>query len=209
MAGLRELKRRRMYQLIHETAMELFARRGYASVTVGDIAEAAEVSRATVFTYYPTKEDIVAGDAPMAIASLRAALAPNPEASSVLDAVRAWLRTLIGWIEPDVLLQRRLADEVPGVAAVRSRVMRDIGAVIAEALTEEAEEAEDVGAVLTPRLIAGALVAALEVVEQEAARRMAETGHGLGDEEVDRLLDLAVAFVDGGKSALAGNPDLL
>ena len=63
MAGLRERKRRRTFKAIHDAALRLFEERGYGAVTVADIAEAAEVSRATVFAYYPAKEDIVAGDA--------------------------------------------------------------------------------------------------------------------------------------------------
>ena len=47
MAGLRERKRRRTFKAIHDAALRLFEERGYGAVTVADIAEAAEVSRAT------------------------------------------------------------------------------------------------------------------------------------------------------------------
>lgn len=39
--------------------MELFIRRGFEAVTVAEIARAAEVSEATVFNYFRTKEDLV------------------------------------------------------------------------------------------------------------------------------------------------------
>src|SRR6185503_8446029 len=132
--------------------------RGYAAVTVADIAEAAEVSRATVFAYYPSKEDIVMGDTRFAIEGLEAQLA-NGEVP-VADVVRAWLRTLVGWMEPDIVLQRRLAEEVPAVAAARSRLRRDIEAVIAAALVREMGSADP----LVPRLVAGSLASALSVV---------------------------------------------
>src|SRR5690606_42138107 len=42
-----------------ETALDLFEERGFESVSVAEIAEAAEVSKATVFNYFPAKEDLV------------------------------------------------------------------------------------------------------------------------------------------------------
>lgn len=192
MAGLRERKRRRTFKAIHDAALRLFEERGYAAVTVADIAEAAEVSRATVFAYYPAKEDIVVGDARYAIEGLEAVLA-NPDVP-VVDAVRAWLRSLVGWMEPDLLLQRRLAEEVPAVGAARARLRRDIEAVIGEALEREMGS----GDALVPQLVAGALGSALMVVEAEAARRMAGGEEALAAEDVDALFDTAIAFVDGG-----------
>jgi len=192
MAGLRERKRRRTFKAIHDAALRLFEERGYGAVTVADIAEAAEVSRATVFAYYPAKEDIVAGDARFAIEGLEAQLA-RPDVP-VVESMREWLRTLVGWMEPDIVLQRRLAEEVPAVAAARSRLRRDIEAVIAAALTREMGSADP----LVPRLVAGSLASALSVVEQEAAARMEHRGRALGADEVDALFDTAVAFAEGG-----------
>ena len=192
MAGLRERKRRRTFKAIHDAALRLFEERGYGAVTVADIAEAAEVSRATVFAYYPAKEDIVAGDARFAIEGLEAQLA-RPDVP-VVESMREWLRTLVGWMEPDIVLQRRLAEEVPAVAAARSRLRRDIETVIAAALVREMGSADP----LVPRLVAGSLASALSVVEQEAAARMENGGRALGEDEVDALFDTAVAFAEGG-----------
>ena len=192
MAGLRERKRRRTFKAIHDAALRLFEERGYGAVTVADIAEAADVSRATVFAYYPAKEDIVAGDARFAIEGLEAQLA-RPDVP-VVESMREWLRTLVGWMEPDIVLQRRLAEDVPAVAAARSRLRRDIEAVIAAALTREMGSADP----LVPRLVAGSLASALSVVEQEAAARMEHGDRALDEHEVDALFDTAVAFAEGG-----------
>ena len=192
MAGLRERKRRKTFKAIHDAALRLFEERGYGAVTVADIADAAEVSRATVFAYYPAKEDIVMGDTRFAIEGLEAELA-KPDVP-VVDAVREWVRTLVGWMEADIVLQRRLAEEVPAVAAARSRVRRDIEAVIADALARQMSP----GGPLVPRLVAGSLASALMVVEDEVATRMASGDGALDGEDVDALFDTAVAFVDGG-----------
>src|SRR5881275_126683 len=57
--GLRERKKQRTRELIAETARRLFIERGFEAVPVAEIARAAEVSEATVFNYFPTKEDLL------------------------------------------------------------------------------------------------------------------------------------------------------
>lgn len=197
MPGHRERKRRKTMVAIHDAAMRLFAERGYAAVTAQDIAEAAEVSRATVFVYYRTKEEIVLGDSEGAIDQLRAALA-EAEPATVVDHVRAWAGTLSGWIEPDIVLQRRLAEEVPGVGAARSRVVREIETVIGEALARTLDTPDP----LAPRLVAAALTAALVAVEAEAADRVEHGNEPLSPAVIDTLFDSVAKFVDGGLTAL-------
>ncbi|WP_330333833.1 TetR/AcrR family transcriptional regulator [Streptomyces sp. NBC_00536] len=57
--GLREAKKQRTRQLLAATALELFLERGFDAVSVADVAAAAEVSKPTLFRYYPSKEDLL------------------------------------------------------------------------------------------------------------------------------------------------------
>jgi AcrR family transcriptional regulator len=57
--GLRQRKKQRTRELVAETARRLFVERGFERVRVAEVAEAAEVSEATVYNYFPTKEDLV------------------------------------------------------------------------------------------------------------------------------------------------------
>ena len=56
--GLRERKKEQTRRLIADTAWRLFADRGFEQVTVAEVARRAEVAVATVFNYFPTKEDL-------------------------------------------------------------------------------------------------------------------------------------------------------
>src|SRR5213593_1879878 len=58
-AGLRERKKQQTRNAIAAAAMQLFAERGFDAVSVAEVASAADVSVATVFNYFPTKEDLV------------------------------------------------------------------------------------------------------------------------------------------------------
>ena len=57
--GLRERKKHRTREAIMEAAYALFGESGFDAVSVVDIAAAAEVSKPTLFAYFPTKEDLV------------------------------------------------------------------------------------------------------------------------------------------------------
>ncbi|MFI5782957.1 TetR/AcrR family transcriptional regulator [Nocardia sp. NPDC051570] len=57
--GLRELKKVRLRETIAATAIRMFLESGFDQVSITDIAREAEVSRRTLFAYFPTKEDLV------------------------------------------------------------------------------------------------------------------------------------------------------
>jgi AcrR family transcriptional regulator len=191
MTGLRERKKRATRAAIHDAGMRLFAEQGFAGTTVDQIADAADVSRATVFHYFPTKEDIVFGDAPLAVAALSEALRDRP----AIPAVREWLGGLAGWIEPDLVLQLRLVREVPGVGARRFQLYGEFERVLADALERE------LGRRMPAELAAGALFAGLRIVEDTAVARM-EDGGELSAAEIDALLDDAVRFAEAGLAQL-------
>ncbi len=86
MPGLRERKKAATRLAIRDAGMRLFDERGFGGTTVDDIAEAAGVSRATVFTYFPTKEEIVFGDAASAVEGLAARLRERDEPTIAASA---------------------------------------------------------------------------------------------------------------------------
>jgi AcrR family transcriptional regulator len=57
--GLRARKKLRTRDAIADAAISLFLARGFDQVSVSDIAATAEVSKPTLFRYFPTKEDLI------------------------------------------------------------------------------------------------------------------------------------------------------
>ena len=87
---LRERNRRRVRQQIIAAAAELFGSGGYAQTTMDDIAEKAEISRATLFNYFPTKDTLLI---PFAVEIFQRQIQPRLTAylgtgPSTLDAFR-------------------------------------------------------------------------------------------------------------------------
>jgi AcrR family transcriptional regulator len=59
--GLRQRQQQRTRQAIQDAATRLFLASGFQAVGVDEIAAAAEVSKRTLFKYFPSKEDLVVG----------------------------------------------------------------------------------------------------------------------------------------------------
>jgi AcrR family transcriptional regulator len=60
--GLRERRRAKARRTIQECALDLFDERGFAAVTIEEIAAAAEVSPSSVYRYFGTKEGLLVAD---------------------------------------------------------------------------------------------------------------------------------------------------
>jgi AcrR family transcriptional regulator len=48
-----------MKKHIYDCALSLFMKQGYENTTIDEIAESADIGRATFFNYYPVKEDVL------------------------------------------------------------------------------------------------------------------------------------------------------
>ncbi len=90
--GLRDRKKLEAAATLAQVAKRLFAARGFAEVTVDEIAAAANVSRRTFFRYFPQKEDVFFGRRAAQLAELEALLdAPDREEAPFATVRRALL----------------------------------------------------------------------------------------------------------------------
>lgn len=92
MSGLRERKKRQTRETIATAAADLFRRHGFDAVTVDDVAQAADVSRQTVFNYFPSKEAMVFDRDAEIEAALIAAVRDRPPGTSLAVAFHAHTR---------------------------------------------------------------------------------------------------------------------
>jgi AcrR family transcriptional regulator len=92
-SGRREEKRQQTHRRIFDEAMRLFRQRGFDSVSVGDIAKAAEVSVPTFYAHYDSKDHLILAlpTAEDVDQVLRAVPADLPPAQRVRGAMEAAL----------------------------------------------------------------------------------------------------------------------
>jgi AcrR family transcriptional regulator len=90
--GRRERKKAATRLALSEAAMQLFLERGFDDVTVREIAEAADVSTTTLMKHFPTKEALVFDRDDEIERTLIATVAERPPKTSVLDALRSYMR---------------------------------------------------------------------------------------------------------------------
>lgn len=187
--GWRERKKAKTRAAIQRHALRLFRAQGYAATTVEQIAQAAEVSPATFFRYFPTKEDVILQDDfdPMLVAAFKA----QPPDMSPIQAMRGAMRAVFAALPDEELAQMRervvLVRTVPELRAkVLDEFTRTI-AVIAEVAAERVgRRADD----LAVRTFAGALLGVamstmLPALEDPAA-------------DYGELLDAAMAYLEAG-----------
>jgi AcrR family transcriptional regulator len=93
-ATLRERRRLLLFDEIEQVALRLFATRGFAQVTVDDIATAAGISRRTFFRYFATKDDVLVADKRVRAEHVQAAFDARPPDEPVLASLHGVLTDL-------------------------------------------------------------------------------------------------------------------
>jgi AcrR family transcriptional regulator len=127
--GLRERKKARTRASIREHALRLFREQGYAATRVEQIAEAAEVSPATFYRYFPTKEDVVLQD-DLDVLTLDA-LEAQPPGLSPLAAVRGAVASArAGFTDEERERFRQTTELTMAVPEIRARALDEFARTI-------------------------------------------------------------------------------
>ncbi|MBP2329492.1 AcrR family transcriptional regulator [Kibdelosporangium banguiense] len=115
--GLRERKELQARRTIRDAALKLFAERGYESVSVDEIAVAADVSRATFFNYFPAKEDTITQPDPQERATWARIRAEHADTEPLWQAITATVLQGLASIEDSFVALRRIKASAPTMAA--------------------------------------------------------------------------------------------
>jgi AcrR family transcriptional regulator len=129
--GLRERKKARTRAAIRQHALRLFREQGYSATTVEQIAAAADVSPATFFRYFPTKEDVVLQD-DMEMFTLSALEAQPPELNPIAAIRAAAAQSFAALSADDVERLRESTEMAMSVPEVRARALDEFARTIAQ-----------------------------------------------------------------------------
>ena len=87
--NLHQQRRRSTREALRGAALASFASKGFANVTVAELARSAGVTERTFFRHFPTKEAVLFQDYETQVEWLSEALGERPASESVFDAVLA------------------------------------------------------------------------------------------------------------------------
>jgi AcrR family transcriptional regulator len=136
MESLREREKRQRRQLIADTALQLFADRGYCATTIEDIAAAVGIAPRTFFTHFRSKDDLVFALDEQRYDLLAQRLvdrAPGTDALAVaVQVLQQWL-TERG--EATDVVRERLLAESPALAARSHTQIARYQALLARAIS--------------------------------------------------------------------------
>ncbi|TGL40859.1 TetR/AcrR family transcriptional regulator [Leptospira perdikensis] len=102
---LRERKKQTIQTAVLKAAKGLFREKGYTAVTVSDIADQADISVKTLFTYFRSKEDLAFQDEILFCDELIRAVLGRAEEESLFEGFKRFLWNLIQSIDPEVLIE--------------------------------------------------------------------------------------------------------
>jgi AcrR family transcriptional regulator len=195
--GLRERKKQRTRETIARAAHALFAERGYHPTTLNDIAQAADVSTRTIFSYFASKEDILFSDFPLMRHALARALAERPEGEDALETVRKFILGTRKFERSE--LDEQLNFCIVSDETLRSHLRARI-ASLEELITPAI--AKDLGAPPNdprPQIVAASLTAAFNALTD---RSKGSDGKSKTPEEFAARIDPVITFLRGGLEAL-------
>ena len=198
--GLRERKKQQTRETIASVALQLFAERGYEHTTLAEIADAADISRRTIFAYFETKEDILFSDVPALLEQLRETLAQRPPGSTTVDALRHFLSSGAPMDDRAMLREKIVHTDERLRLAKRARFGR-VEELIAESIANDLQASPDD---VRPPLVAASITAAFTTMSD---RLVAESGEPVSQEQAMAVLDEVLRFSSGGLEALRRGPE--
>jgi AcrR family transcriptional regulator len=200
MGELRESKKRETKQRLSDVATGLFYARGFESVTVEEIAAAANVSKVTVFNYFARKEDLFLDREDELKLLLHEALSEGREGTkeqSPIDALRRLAHRLSEQKHPFARIDGQTARWWRVVAASPSLVarLREIADETALGLALELAGPKPAG---LSRLVAGMIVLTWRTAYGEALGVLEAGG------SVKKANAAFIALIDRGFAAIHG-----
>jgi AcrR family transcriptional regulator len=178
--GLRERKKKKTRLAISQIATRMFIDRGFDEVTVAEVAAAADVSVATIFNYFETKEDLFFDREGEVIAAQSRFIRERKAGETIASVLHREFLAAIEAALPRLVANGasflRTVEASPALRARARFALEKTEAALAETITEETGAAAGDP---TPRVVA-AMIVAIERLLLEDARSGALRGDAIG-----------------------------
>jgi AcrR family transcriptional regulator len=196
--NLHEQRRRSTHEALRRAALASFAAKGFANVTVTELAREAGVTERTFFRHFPTKEAVLFQDYETQVEWLAEALAQRPASESLFDAVLASIASFPHDLEVVRQAATARAELISAerIAGHLRVVQSSFAGVITEFVKDRYGDTPDIDLVAE---VAGATVAAALVVAVENWGRNGCTG------DLGEITATAMNLVRTGLGPLHGN----
>jgi AcrR family transcriptional regulator len=123
--GLTERNKQRTRRELAEAASRLFIDKGYATTTVQDIVDAADVSPRTFFRYFPCKEDVITAIASITMDDAIDHLAGHDPSEMLGSALRAMLTAALSPVCEDPEASRAFQEMLRDTPTLRGRWLEE------------------------------------------------------------------------------------
>ncbi|MGC5006916.1 TetR/AcrR family transcriptional regulator [Streptomyces sp. NBC_00353] len=190
--SLRERKKQLTYQAVSDAAIAMFLERGFDKVSVAEVAAAADISKPTLFRYFPAKEDLALHRFADHEDEAARVVAARGQDESPLDALR---RHFLDGLErrdpvtglcdhPQVLAFHRMLYGTPSLVARMYGYQGRSEAALARALGDGVPD----------RLAAGQIIAVQRILALENWRRI-DAGESADEVYEDAVRAAELGFV--------------
>jgi AcrR family transcriptional regulator len=184
--GRRERKKLQTRQLLADTARRLFVERGFEQVSVAEIAREADVAEATVFNYFPSKEDLVYNRLERFEEELLTAIRDRPSGETILQAFGRFVLQPRGILAaPDEASAQKLLEisrmiaQSPALLAREQQIFAGYTVWLTQVIADETRAGPDDP---RPAVAASALIGVHRVLIDHVRRHILS-----GDDDLARL----------------------
>lgn len=171
--GLRDRKKREVRERLYARALDLFRARGFESVTVSEICQAAGVAKGTFFNHFPTKDHLLLEWYERLTAGANAAeIGEGPLEARLMTLARGFFDACLADADLWRAKQQRVGLDADFRAAERSSDLRTLAKV--EAIFTEALARGEISGTVPPADLAELYLAVMTGTSREWA--LAEGG---------------------------------
>lgn len=137
---------------IVEATREVFLTQGYAGTTIDEIARVAKVSRASFYTYFPSKRDVLLAAGARTSGTAKVFLEQLQEQAATLDGINAWVNDYFAFMDSEgafvfAWTQAAASDEEFRAAGLERHLhmARRLGEVLASGAGVARSDTEELG----------------------------------------------------------------